>query len=113
MPAATIPDATAAAVPPDEPAGDRSTFHGLRVQPLAWVSVKGKIPNSGMRVLPMMIAPAARSRLTPSESAAAGVVKAAPPYAVGRPATSFSSLIAMGTPCRSPHGLPATPGAYT
>ena len=111
IPAATIPDATAAAVPPLEPAGDRSRSHGFRVQPCAAVSVKGQIPNSGIRVLPMITAPASRRRVTTSESARAGVVTDAPPNAVGTPRTSFSSLIAIGTPCSGPAGAPSRSAA--
>ena len=43
----TIPAATAAAAPPDEPPGVRSRSHGLRVGPLRRGSVTGRIPNSG------------------------------------------------------------------
>src|SRR5205814_1233828 len=51
-PIPTIPDATAAAVPPDEPPVVRSTSHGLRVAPKVIVSVKGQIVSSGTLVLP-------------------------------------------------------------
>ena len=77
-------------------------FHGLRVLPPSTDSVKGHWPNSGIRVLPMITAPASRSRRTTSPSAAAGVVFARPPNVVTQPATSISSLIATGTPCSGP-----------
>ena len=66
------PAATAAAEPPLEPPVERSGFQGLRVTPKVADSVKGNIPNSGMWVLPMITAPAARTRRTTSASARAG-----------------------------------------
>ena len=57
-----MPAATAAALPPDEPPGVRAVSHGLRVGPWASGSVTGRIPSSGVLVLPTTIAPAARSR---------------------------------------------------
>src|SRR4051812_7787089 len=67
-----IPAATAAAVPPEEPPGVRSTFHGLRVTPKIFGLVKDSVPNSGAAVLPTGTAPAARSRATCTESSATG-----------------------------------------
>ena len=64
--AETIPAATAAAEPPEEPPVVRSGFHGLRVIPLASVAVQGKIISSGTLVIPTGIAPAARRRRTTS-----------------------------------------------
>ena len=56
----TKPAATAAAEPPDEPPGTRSTSHGLRVGPKALVSVELPKANSSMFSLPMGKAPARR-----------------------------------------------------
>ena len=64
-----MPDATAAADPPEEPPGVRVGSHGLRVTPLAALAVHGKIISSGTFVIPIGIAPAARSRRTTSPSA--------------------------------------------
>src|SRR5688500_12751986 len=50
----TMPAATAAALPPEEPPGVRSGFHGLRVIPQA-PSVVAHSPISGNRVLPTTI----------------------------------------------------------
>src|SRR5439155_361561 len=72
--------------------------HGLRVTPKASLSVQGQIVSSGTWVLPITIAPASRSRRTISLSAAAGCLITAVPKHVGSPATSWSSLIATGTP---------------
>ncbi len=66
LPVATgsIPAATAAAEPPEEPPGVRSRSHGLRVGPLWRGSVVGRIPNSGRLVEPTMTKPASRRRCT-------------------------------------------------
>ena len=60
----TQPVATATAEPPDEPPGLSAGFHGLRVAPHSGLRVKLEYANSGVVVLPTMIAPAARSRST-------------------------------------------------
>src|SRR3954463_10801898 len=60
----TIPDATAAPLPPDGPPGVRPVSHGLRVAPFASGSVTGRIPSSGVLVLPTTIAPARLRRRT-------------------------------------------------
>ena len=62
--AGTRPAATAAAEPPDEPPGTRSTSHGLATGPKKLVSLVDPIANSSMFVLPTMTAPAARSCAT-------------------------------------------------
>src|SRR5579884_1333552 len=62
----TIPDATAAAEPPEEPPGVRLGSQGLRVTPLAALAVQGHMVSSGTLVIPIGIAPAARSRRTAS-----------------------------------------------
>jgi hypothetical protein len=64
----SIPDATAAAAPPDEPPGVRSRSHGLRVGPLRRDSVLGRIPYSGSAVLPTITKPASRRRRTKDAS---------------------------------------------
>src|SRR5688572_30373025 len=52
VPIATIPEATAAAVPPLEPPVLRVMSHGLREGPYASGSVVGTRPSSGQLVLP-------------------------------------------------------------
>src|SRR5919201_4049506 len=64
----TSPAATAAPLPPLEPPGTRSVFHGFLVTPQVSVSVKPAKASSGRLVLPITIAPAARRRLIISES---------------------------------------------
>lgn len=72
--------------------------HGLRVAPAEADSVNGHSPSSGMRVRPMITAPAARSLRTTSESAASTVRTESVPVVVGSPASARSSLTAIGTP---------------
>src|SRR4051812_19396670 len=60
----TMPAATPAALPPDEPPGVREVSHGLRAGPKRSGSLTGRIPISGRLVLPTTIAPAARSLRT-------------------------------------------------
>ena len=66
LPCATgsMPAATAAAEPPEEPPGVRSRSQGLWVGPLWRGSVVGRIPNSGMFVVPTTTKPASRRRRT-------------------------------------------------
>ena len=58
--AGTMPDATAAAEPPEEPPGDRVVSHGLRVGPYTSASLVAVRPSSGVAVLPRNTSPAAR-----------------------------------------------------
>ena len=62
--AGTMPAATAAALPPEEPPGTRAGSSGWRVAPNAELSVDDPIANSSRLVFPTMTAPAARSRRT-------------------------------------------------
>src|SRR4051794_6929657 len=94
----TIPAATAAADPPEDPPGVYSRFQGLRVAPKAGPSVNGHCPSSQALVLPTITAPAARNRRTDSPSPVAGPISPRQPNLVGSPATSVSSLTATGTP---------------
>src|SRR4029079_7139205 len=57
-----MPEATAAAEPPDDPPGVRSGFHGLRVVPCRYVRVQLVEPNSGDVVSPTSTAPACFNR---------------------------------------------------
>ena len=53
-----MPAATATALPPEEPPGTRPVSQGLRVGPLALLSVLDPMANSSMLALPTMTAPA-------------------------------------------------------
>ena len=100
------PAATAAALPPLEPPAVRSVFQGLRVRPNAGPSVSPMMASSGVLVLPITTAPAARSRFTSSLSLRAGSRYAAVPQPVTSPVTSSTSFTAIGTP-RSGRSSPA------
>jgi len=58
--AGTMPLATAAAAPPDDPPGLRVRSQGLRVGPKATGSVVAARPNSGVFDLPKRTSPARR-----------------------------------------------------
>src|SRR3954470_17243509 len=60
----TIPAATAAADPRDDPPGVRVGSHGLRVGPVWRGSVVGRMPNSDMFVTPTTTKPASLRRRT-------------------------------------------------
>ena len=60
----TMPAATAAALPPDEPPGTCAKFHGLCVGPNALDSVVEPNANSSMFSLPIGTAPARFARCT-------------------------------------------------
>ncbi len=64
-----MPVASAAAPPPVEPPEVSAAFHGLRVAPNTVFHVLAPAANSGVLVLPMMTAPARRSRSTTTASA--------------------------------------------
>ncbi len=66
---ATMPAATAAAAPPLDPPGVRSSAHGLRVAPQATGWVVGRVPSSGLLVRPAITRPAALNRATSVVSA--------------------------------------------
>ncbi len=104
----TIPAATAAAEPPDEPPGVRLRSQGLRVIPVASLAVQGKIISSGTLVIPIGTAPAARSRRTTSASAVAAGPYVRAPRVVNCPATGVSPLIAIGTPASGRSGTRAS-----
>ncbi|MNL38734.1 hypothetical protein D3C87_1609690 [compost metagenome] len=60
----TMPAATAAAEPPDEPPGTVPTSQGLRVFLKAEFSVEDPMANSSMLALPREMRPASRIRAT-------------------------------------------------
>ena len=96
--AVTRPAATAAALPPEDPPGVCRRDHGLRVWPKAGPLVNGHWPSSQVLVLPTITAPAALRRRTTSASWVAGGTWPDVPKKVGCPATSTSSLTAIGMP---------------
>src|SRR6185312_5087618 len=98
-----MPAPTAAAEPLDDPPGVRLMSCGLRVAPCGC-----DIANSVVTVLPMMIAPAARSAATEEESFCERQPSiSGEPMLVGMSAVSIMSLIATGMPSMGDAGLPA------
>ena len=95
----SIPDATAAAAPPLEPPGVRFVSQGLRTGPKRRDSDTGRIPNSGMLVLPTITKPASRSRRTRKASwPGTKSPNTSEPIVYGIPATGAVSFTAIGTP---------------
>src|SRR5207245_8920451 len=64
----TIPQASATAAPPLEPPHVFARSYGFSVRPKTSLNVCEPAPNSGVLVLPKVIAPAPRSRSTSSAS---------------------------------------------
>ena len=60
----SMPQATATAAPPEEPPQVFERSYGLRVAPNTALKVWLPAPNSGVLVLPRVMAPAAESRST-------------------------------------------------
>ena len=103
-----MPAATAAAAPPREPPGVRSVSQGLRAGPKRRGSVTGRIPNSGMFVLPTITKPASRSRRTTRRRGPGRSRRRCPsPSCTACPATAAVSLIAIGTPANGRGSSPA------
>src|ERR1700736_890166 len=100
----TMPEAMAAALPPDDPPGERARSHGLRVDPKSGDSVSAFHPSSGVLVLPTTTHPAATRRSTSGEWVVAGApaAHAADPNVVRKPAASSRSLTPMGMPASGP-----------
>src|SRR4029079_7541430 len=95
----SIPVATATAEPPDEPAGDRAGFHGLRVAPNKSLTVLAPVANSGVFVFASTMAPAVLRRRTTSASSVGKLsLNSGDPYVVRTPAVSTISLIPIGRP---------------
>ena len=94
-----MPVARAAAEPPLEPPAVRARFHGLRVAPNTALTVFGPNANSGVLVLPITIAPAARRRSTTSASSSGTwLSKSLEPCVVRMPFVTVTSLMPTGTP---------------
>ena len=94
----------------------RSSAYGLAVwppsvdQPLVeWVD--RKLAHSDRLALPMITAPAARSRETRKASPGSALSRAGEPAVVGMPATCTLSLTSTGMPSSGPRGAPAARAA--
>ncbi len=108
--------ATPAAEPELDPDGLRSSAYGLAVcppsvdQPLV-ECVDRKLAHSDRFALPMITAPASRSRVTRNASPGSADSSAGEPAVVGIPATWTLSLTRTGMPSRGPRGPPAARAA--
>ena len=110
----TMPLATAAAAPPLEPPGVRSVSQGFRAGPYRRGSDTGRIPNSGMFVLPTRTKPASRMRRVTYESwSGTKSPKMSEPIVYGMPLTAVVSLIAMGTPAKGRGSSLSMPAAVS
>src|SRR5438445_12045833 len=97
----TMPAATAAAEPLDEPPGEYAGSCGLRVLPEA------PHANSVVTVLPMIRAPAPRSRaITAASRDGVRPACSGEPFSVGMSAVSMMSFTPIGTPWSGPIGCP-------
>ena len=104
---ATQPVAAATPEPPDEPPEERAGSQGLPVRPQSGLWVKPEWANSGVVVLPTMIAPACLKRRTITGSASATQCsKQYEPRVVRWPLVGVKSLKATGSPCSGPSGSP-------
>src|SRR5664280_3087188 len=95
--------ATNAAAPPLEPPTPRSVSHGLRVGPLARLSVAKLRPSSGIVVTPRVAMPAVRNRAIRSVSRRATMPRRPElPSWNGTPSAIGTSLIRNGIPVNGP-----------
>ncbi len=96
----TMPAASAAAEPPDDPPGPCPVSNGLAVGPKRAFEVLDDHANSGMLVLPTTMHPAARRRATNGLSTVAGATSASTgaPCVVRKPTASWLSLTAERDP---------------
>ena len=108
----SIPEASAAAAPPLLPPHVFVRSYGLRVAPNTALNVCDPAPSSGVLVLPMVMAPAARSRSTMSASASGTKCSnARHPKVVRMPFVHVRSLWATGSPCSGPSSSPRATAA--
>src|SRR6185437_6047983 len=99
----TIPAATNAADPPDEPPADSPSRHGLSVGPCSADSVLPRRPNSELAVEQMTFSPLPAIRAAYGEIAGAGLASISrDPIVHGSPGQASSSLTANGTPVSAP-----------
>ena len=105
----TIPEATAAPEPLDEPPGTRATSssHGLCVVPILWFVPQPPKANSTVFVFPIRIPPEAINRFaTSAVTMDRRSFHSAQPAAVSLPSTSTMSFNAKGTPWNGPFLVP-------
>ena len=93
-----MPSISATAAPPLEPPAERDGSRGCVHGPNAVSSLVVPNANSCRFVLPMITAPAFRSRVTSGASASGWRAGTAEPDVVGVPATSTRSFTEIGIP---------------
>ena len=102
-----MPQASATAEPPEEPAAERSGSNGLPVAPYTALRVFAPAPNSGVLVLAKMMPPAARMAATLRSSLAGTLsLNSGLPKVVRSPAVSSRSFTPTGRPCSAPKTSP-------
>ena len=108
LPIGATLEATAAAVPPEDPPQVRSRFHGLRVTPQSLDSVVGTNPSSGTAVRANSTRPASRYHRTIVLSAFGRTpANKADPQEDSTPSIAKKrSFTKNGTPRRGPSGSP-------
>src|SRR5689334_15831687 len=103
----TMPHASDTAAPPLLPPHVRVRSYGFFVAPNTVLNVFDPAPNSGVFVLPTVIAPAFRINVMIGASFAGTLSrKNGEPYVVRIPFVSTRSLCAIGSPCSGPRALP-------
>ena len=102
------PEATRAALPDDEPPVVRSVSHGFLTGPVTDVWLPPEKHRSSHTDLPVIVAPAASSRVTTVASRlGTKPSRVREPFIIGTPATSMLSLIATRRPASGPSGRSA------
>src|SRR6476620_11198373 len=105
----TMPAATDAAEPPDEPPGTRVRSTGLSTGPHALYSLELPIANSSQFVLPTSTAPASRSRvMTVASYGLTYPSRIREPHVVCRCVVAMLSFATNGTPASAPAALAAS-----
>src|SRR3954466_6586735 len=103
----TSPAATSAALPLELPPAVREGSQGLRPGPVHEVWLPPEKQRSSQTDLPVMVAPAASSRLTTVASrAGTKPSRWGEPFIIGTPATAVLSLTATVRPASGPSGAP-------
>src|SRR5688572_1980257 len=99
----TSPDATRAALPDDDPPDERDGSQGLRTGPGREVKLDPEKQRSSHTAFPVMVAPAARRRVTMVASRVGMKPSTvSDPFIIGTPATIVLSLMATVRPASGP-----------
>src|SRR3954454_14934274 len=103
----TSPEATRAALPLELPPVVREGSHGLRTGSVLDVWLPPEKQRSSQTALPVIVAPAASSRLTTVASRlGTKPSRVCEPFIIGTPATAVLSLIATVRPASGPSSAP-------